>query len=76
MSTAWCDVLECGATTAHVHCPSCAAANPGAALCPHHVMKEDEWATLNRAYCDFFHRGVALPFVAGEPEASVYDGAF
>lgn len=32
------------------------------ALCPHHVwIYENEWATSNRMWCAFFHRGVALP---------------
>ena len=30
-------------------------------LCRHHTVGELDWATVNRLFCDFLHRGVEPP---------------
>lgn len=52
-----------------VLCPSCGVSNiDGVPICPHHTMVDQEWSRSNRAWCDFFHRGI-VP--AAEPSGLV-----
>ena len=39
-------------------------------LCPHHHVRDEDWAASNRIMCDFLHRGkepARLPGSAREP---------
>jgi len=56
-------------------CASCGLTLPeGIALCPHHASDLfDEWATWNRAMCDFVHRRRALPRLAAAEREPIYE---
>ena len=34
------------------------------ALCRHHTVGDLDWATVNRLFCDFLHRGIEPPHPA------------
>jgi len=33
-------------------------------LCRHHTVGDEEWAYVNRLFCDFLHRGIEPPYPA------------
>jgi len=40
-------------------CVLCGAENSDdVALCRHHTVGDQEWAAVNRLFCDFVHRGI------------------
>jgi hypothetical protein len=49
-------------------CPACGFIIPwGVELCPHHAAAgRSDWALGNKAWCDFFHRGVVPPVAEGQ----------
>jgi hypothetical protein len=34
-------------------------------LCRHHTVGDEDWASLNRLFCDLLHRGIVPPRPAG-----------
>ena len=42
-------------------CSLCGISVGGPEVCVHHYIIDPEWASANRAACDFFHRHVTPP---------------
>jgi hypothetical protein len=48
--------------TVMTRCVLCGGENEDdIALCRHHTVGDLDWATVNRLFCDFLHRGVEPP---------------
>ena len=47
-----------------VQCGTESSSYPEDYLCAYHAALDSEWATRNRAFCDFVHRGVEPPSTA------------